>query len=128
MEITIIEKNNGEKELTKRKKKCVDNSSNRAKCKKDIIRAGDNKTKKPNSSIPWYTIPFGQSSYLADQHRSFYDRDFGADRYVFEAYDDDCCYCDDGNDDDDDSYGYSDDGCNDYCGDSGDNSWRGAGD
>lgn len=70
----------------------------------------------------------GFSSYLADRHRSFYDRDFGADRYAFEAYGGGCCYCDGGNDDDDGSYGYSGDDCSDCCGDSGGNSWRGAGD
>lgn len=71
----------------------------------------------------------GLSSYLADRHRSFYDRDFGADRYAFEAYGGGgCCYCDDGNDDGDDSYDYSGDDCSDCCGDSGGNSWRVAGD
>lgn len=71
---------------------------------------------------------FGLSSYLADRHRSFYDRDFGVDRYAFEAYDGGCCYYDDGNDDVDDNYDQLDDDCNDCCGDLGDNSWRGAGD
>lgn len=69
---------------------------------------------------------FGFSSYLADRHRSFYDRDFGADRYAFEAYGGGCCYCGDDSDDGDDSY--SDDDCSDCYGDSGDNSWKVAGD
>ncbi|KAI4501724.1 hypothetical protein M0802_003059 [Mischocyttarus mexicanus] len=66
--------------------------------------------------------------YLADRQRSFYDRDFGADLYVFEAYGGGCCYCDDGNDGVDDNYGCSGDGCNGCYGDSGDNSWKVAGD
>lgn len=75
-----------------------------------------------NKTRAFCETTFGLSSYLADRHRSFYDRDFGADRYAFEAYGDGCCYCDDDSGDDDDSYGYSDDGCSDCYGDSGDNS------
>lgn len=83
------------------------------------IRVMRNQAKKTRT---FRETTFGFSSYLADRHRSFYDRDFGADRYAFEAYGGGCCYCDDDSDDDDDSYGYSDDDCSDCCGDSGDNS------
>ena len=63
-------------------------------------------------------------NYLANQHQNYYDRDFGVDRYGFEARDDGCCYCDDGSDDDD-NYSYSDSDCDGCYGGSKDNSWVG---
>lgn len=62
-------------------------------------------------------------NYLADQHQSYYDRDFGAVRYDFEARGDGCCYYDDDSDADD-SYNYSDSDCDSCYGDSRDNSWK----
>lgn len=62
-------------------------------------------------------------NYLADQHQSYCDRDFGANRYDFEARGDGCCYYDDDSDDDD-SYSYSDNDCDGCYGDSRDNSWK----